>query len=107
MVPINYRPVLINGILEASYPSSTTLLVLSVMPTLMFQVSRRTENTLIRKINAIFVILFSAFMVIGRLTSGVHWATDIMGSVVLSSGLYLLYRSAVGFTDKKAAAAVY
>lgn len=33
--PINYRPILIEGIMEASYPSSTTLLVLSVMPTLM------------------------------------------------------------------------
>ena len=36
MIPINYRPVLINGFAEASYPSSTTLLVLSVMPTLVF-----------------------------------------------------------------------
>ena len=34
MIPINYRPVLIDGFMEASYPSSTTLLVLSVMPTL-------------------------------------------------------------------------
>ena len=32
MIPINYRPILINGVMEASYPSSTTLLVLSVMP---------------------------------------------------------------------------
>ena len=37
MIPINYRPILINGFLECSYPSSTTLLVLSVMPTLNFQ----------------------------------------------------------------------
>ena len=29
MIPINYRPILIDGMLEASYPSSTTLLVLS------------------------------------------------------------------------------
>ena len=41
MVPVNYRPVLIDGYLEASYPSSTTLLVLSVMPTLKFQTDRR------------------------------------------------------------------
>ena len=104
MVPINYRPVLINGILEASYPSSTTLLVLSVMPTLMFQVNRRIENPSVRKITKAFGILFSAFMVIGRLTAGVHWATDIAGSVLLSSGLYLLYRSAVKYSDEKASA---
>ncbi len=99
MIPINYRPVLIDGRLEASYPSSTTLLVLSVMPTLMFQVYRRAVNPLIRKTAGVFVIAFSAFMVIGRLISGVHWATDIVASVLLSAGLFMLYQSAVEFTD--------
>ena len=32
-VVINNRPVLIEGVLEASYPSSTTMLILCVMPT--------------------------------------------------------------------------
>ena len=100
MIPINYRPVLIEGRLEASYPSSTTLLVLSVIPTLMFQVNRRVSNTMIRKVAAVFVIAFSAFMLIGRLISGVHWATDIIGAVLLSSGLYMQYRSAVLYSDK-------
>ena len=100
MIPINYRPVLIEGRLEASYPSSTTLLVVSVMPTLMFQAYRRVEKPLIRKTAAVFVTAFSMFMVIGRLISGVHWVTDIIGSVLLSAGLYMLYRSAVLNTDK-------
>ena len=98
MIPINYRPILIEGRLEASYPSSTTLLVLSVMPTLWFQANRRVSNAMIRKAVAVFVIPFSAFMVIGRLISGVHWATDIIGSVLLSVGLYMLYRSVVLYT---------
>ena len=101
MVPINYRPVLINGYLEASYPSSTTLLVLSVMPTLKFQADRRSESKTVRTLATVFAIAFSAFMVIGRLVSGVHWATDIAGSVLLSAGLFLLYVSAVAFTDEK------
>ena len=100
MIPINYRPVLIEGRLEASYPSSTTLLVLSVMPTLWFQANRRVSNAMIRKAVAVFVVTFSVFMVIGRLVSGVHWATDIIGSVLLSAGLYMLYRSAVLYSDK-------
>ena len=100
MIPINYRPVLIEGRLEASYPSSTTLLVLSVMPTLMFQAYRRTVNPMIRKSAAVFVIAFSTLMVIGRLISGVHWVTDIIGSVLLSAGLYMLYWSTVLYTDK-------
>ena len=99
MVPINYRPILIHGALEASYPSSTTLLVLSVMPTLVFQVNRRCERKTVKRTVSIFAVLFSAFMVIGRSVSGVHWATDIIGSVLLSFGLFKLYQSAVAAVD--------
>lgn len=91
ILPINYRPVLINGILEASYPSSTTLLVLSVMPTLTFQVGKRTKNLLLRSLTLLFVTAFSSFMVIGILVSGVHWLTYIIGSVLLSGGLFMIY----------------
>lgn len=98
-VPINYRPILINGYLEASYPSSTTLLVLSVMPSLKFQADRRIANSIIKRIITVFVIVFSSFMVAGRLISGVHWATDIIGSVFLSSGLYYFYKFTVACVD--------
>ena len=101
MIPINYRPVLINGVLEASYPSSTTLLVLSVMPTLVFQTNRRCGNRTLRYLAVLFSVLFSAFMVTGRLIAGVHWATDIIGSVILSAGLFLLYCAAVTYADQK------
>ncbi|MGN0431095.1 MAG: phosphatase PAP2 family protein [Lachnospiraceae bacterium] len=100
MIPINYRPILIKGIMEASYPSSTTLLVLSVMPTLNFQVKRRMKNTMIKNAINSFSVLFSLFMVIGRTISGVHWLTDIIGSVILSIGLYLIYKSSVLLYDK-------
>lgn len=95
MCPINYRPILIEGILEASYPSSTTLLVLSVMPTLVLQANRRIENRYLKRIIYAFTIVFSVFMVIGRLVSGVHWFTDIMGAVFLSTGLLYLYKAVV------------
>ena len=72
IIPINYRPILINGIMEASYPSSTIL-----------------------------AIAFSAFMVIGRLISGVHWFTDIVGGVLLSAGLFTVYKAVVMLTIKK------
>lgn len=100
MIPINYRPILIEGIIEASYPSSTTLLVLSVMPTLNFQVKRRMKNKMMKNVINVFAILFSLFMVIGRTVSGVHWLTDIIGSVILSTGLYLIYKSTVLLYDK-------
>lgn len=99
-LPINYRPVLINNSMEGSYPSSTTLLVLSVMPTLGFQLKRRIKNNKIKAIN-VMIILFSVFMVTGRLVSGVHWLTDIIGSCILSAGLYLIYRGVVLLTDRR------
>ena len=101
MVPINYRPILIGGNLEASYLSSTTLLVLSVMPTLKYQSDRRIAKPVTRKAIAVFVIVFSAFMVLGRLIAGVHWATDIVGSVFLSSGLFMIYRFMAEYSGQK------
>lgn len=93
--PVNYRPVLIEGIMEASYPSSTTLLVLSVMPTLLFQVKRRITSGIIKRTIGILTVVFSTFMVIGRMICGVHWFTDIVGAAVLSTGLFLVYKATV------------
>ena len=95
MIPINYRPILIEGFMEASYPSSTTLLVLCVMPTLIEQINRRSKNEIVKKVIKALVICFSAFMVFGRLISGVHWLTDIVGSIMLSIGLFCIYKAAV------------
>ena len=92
-VVINYRPVLIGGILEASYPSSTTMLVMCVMPTAIMQLDYRIKNKLFRNIVVVTIIAFIAFMVIGRLISGVHWFTDIVGGALLSAGLVMMYYS--------------
>lgn len=94
MIPINYRPILIEGRREASYPSSTTLLVLSVMPTLISQSNHRLKNLKLKQIIHILTAGFSLFMVVGRLVSGVHWLTDIVGSVLLSMGLFYMYQAA-------------
>lgn len=95
MFPVNFRPVLIEGFIEASYPSSTTLLVLCVMPTLTEQAERRVQSQLFERMIKLFVICFSAFMVLGRLVSGVHWLTDIVGSLLLSAGLFGMYKAVV------------
>ena len=101
MIPINYRPILIDGRMEASYPSSTTLLVLSVMPTLIFQVRRRLQNEAFKRVIGAMTMIFTVLMVIGRLICGVHWFTDIVGAVLLSVGLFWIYEGIVLIKDCK------
>lgn len=90
-VVVNARPVLIDGRLEASYPSSTTMLVLCVMPTAMMQLRARLRNTKVKTIVLTILAVFTVCMVVGRLIAGVHWFTDIIGGVLLSAGLIVLY----------------
>ena len=90
---INYRPVLIDGALEASYPSSTTLLVICVTVSAVMQFRERIKNKKLLYFLEIFCALFIAFMVVGRLISGVHWVTDIIGGILCSSFLLSAYYS--------------
>lgn len=92
---VNFRPILIEGVLEASYPSSTTMLAMCVLPTAMLQLKDRIKNRGLRICVLILLALFTAFMVIGRLISGVHWLTDIIGGALFSTGLLLLYNAFV------------
>lgn len=94
-VVINYRPILINGYLEASYPSSTTMLVTTVMPTATMQLNSRIKNKKLRITLNIIFAAFTVFMVIGRLISGVHWLSDIVGGLLFSFGAVMLYVCAV------------
>ena len=90
-VVINFRPVLIDGKLEASYPSSTTMLALCIFPTAMMQLKTRIRSDTVRRATLGILAAFTVFMVVGRLISGVHWLTDIIGGVLLSVGLVMLY----------------
>ena len=92
-VVINYRPTLIDGYLEASYPSSTTMLVMCVMPTAMMQLRTRIKNKVFRRCVTVVIASFIAFTVIGRIVSGVHWITDVIGAALFSAGAVSVYAS--------------
>lgn len=96
---INYRPVLIGGYLQASYPSSTTMLVMCFMPTAMMQFSRLIKNNKLKKLINILCGSFTVLMVIGRIISGVHWITDIIGGMLMSSALVMTYFAVNKFID--------
>ena len=100
-IPINYRPILIDGRMEVSYPSSTTLLVLSVMLSLYEQVNRRVVNIQLKNIINICIVIFTIFMIGGRLLSGVHWFSDIIGSIFISLGYYFLYKGVLQWNFMK------
>ena len=91
IVTVNYRPVLIEGVLETSYPSSTTMLAMCVMPTAAMQLKSRIKNRPLKITLVSVIVLFTAFMVVGRLLSGVHWFSDIVGGALVSAGLVLMY----------------
>ena len=97
---INYRPVLMNGRLEASYPSSHTLMTICLMSVCIDQCSRLIRS---KKINtAVKIISYAiiAVTIIGRLISGVHWFTDIIGGILISLTLVSLYHSAIKVSEK-------
>ena len=93
---INYRPIIIYTSPEASYPSSHTMMVICIMWSAAIAVKSMwgRKKKLCSCVNAVSAIII-AVTVVGRLISGVHWLTDIVGGVLLSSALVLLYRAAV------------
>lgn len=93
---INYRPILMDGALEASYPSSHTVLGASVMlaAIVFFHTTVPQKKKLLIPID-IFCILFTVVMETGRLLSGIHWFSDIIAGLLISFALVALYRALI------------
>lgn len=98
---INYRPTLIEGRLEASYPSSTTMLVMCIIPTAIMQFNRLIKTKKARIAMNTFTAALGLVSVIGRIFSGVHWITDILGGFLLSLTLVTLYYSVNKLIESK------
>lgn len=99
IVVINYRPILIDGELEASFPSSHTMLVVCVMSTMMMQLHRLMRKSVVRNAIDIVAVAVMFVAVIGRVLSGVHWITDIIGGLLISSVLIMFYYSSVKYMN--------
>ena len=101
IIVINYRPVLVEGALEVSYPSSTTLLALSVMVPSIFQTRKRIKQKGLKIFIVSLISIFTVFMVVGRLISGVHWLSDIIGGTIISGGFIMIYSAIYKINFKK------
>ncbi len=98
---INFRPVLTEGELEASFPSSHTMLVVCIMTAAAYSLARRIKNISVRCTAIVLCALSAAVTVFGRLACGVHWLTDILGGLLLSGALIFLYIAFCRFFGEK------
>ena len=99
-VIINYRPILMDGFLEASYPSSHTLMTICICGSAIILNRELFKNKFTRIINVLLLAIIFV-TVIGRLLSGVHWFTDIIGGIIISSALLMTLYSMIGVIKKK------
>ena len=86
-VIINYRPVLMEGELEASFPSSHTMLALCVCASSLVMSKNYIKSEKAKQILDIVTWIIMIVLVVGRLISGVHWLTDIIGGIIISGFL--------------------
>ena len=94
-VVVNYRPVLEDGALESSYPSSHTMLAICVFLSTAIQISLGKGSEGFKKAIKVVMALLTIIMVVGRIVSGVHWITDIIGGIILSAALLCMYNAAL------------
>lgn len=98
---INYRPILVEGVLEASYPSSHTMFSCTLLGSTILALSSLLKNKTAKLLIAIGLSCIIATTVICRLLSGVHWITDILAGILLSAVLVALYALMLELTRKK------
>ena len=90
LIIINLRPFYIDGILEPSYPSSHTVMALVVSGSAII-INKKKYNNIITKIGNYACSILMVLIIATRFLSGVHWCTDIIGSVILSFSLLIIY----------------
>ena len=104
---INYRPIIMPGAEapEASYPSSHTMLIITVMGATMIILRKYMKKGFFRSLLRFICFAIILVTVGGRLYCGVHWLTDIIGGVLLSIALIELYDAATYSKHKSGKAA--
>ncbi|MBQ1902184.1 MAG: phosphatase PAP2 family protein [Lachnospiraceae bacterium] len=102
-VIINYRPILMDGKTEpeASFPSSHTMLVCVVMGSALMLIDRYIRDEKVARILKNICIVLIILTVVGRLICGVHWFTDILGGVLLSATLLMIFNNVLAMKKRR------
>lgn len=83
-----------DGVMEASYPSSHTLMTICLCGSAIIVNKVLFKNKFMKHLN-IFAVVIILVTVVGRLISGVHWFTDILGGIVISAALLMSFYTAI------------
>ena len=102
-VIINYRPVILPGEEhpEASFPSSHTMLACVIFGSAGILADRLLRSGALQTVLQILCGILIFVTVFGRMISGVHWFTDIVGALLFSSALLMLYSAMIMKSRKK------
>lgn len=98
---VNYRPILVDGQAEASFPSSHTMLALVFLGSAGHQVLCRIRTPWLRISLYSLCCLIAVLIAVGRLLAGVHWFTDILGGILIGGALLFFYKAAVYKCSKR------
>lgn len=88
---VNYRPILVNEALEASFPSTHTLIAVTVALTVVMILKDYIKNTKVRVALACGLVLLALVTAAGRILAGMHWTTDVLGGLLYGATLVSLY----------------
>ncbi|MBQ4253336.1 MAG: phosphatase PAP2 family protein [Erysipelotrichaceae bacterium] len=96
-IPMNFRPVIMPGETEpeASFPSSHTLLAMTVFGSAPWVLDDFFPEENYRRIYKPVFYALAVITVIGRLLSGVHWFTDIIAAALISLTLLAAFKAAL------------
>lgn len=103
MVVVNYRPIIMpdHQRAEASFPSSHTVLICIVMGSAVILAGKYLKNRSLRLGLQVLCVVIAVVTFVGRLLSGVHWLTDILGGILLSGALLSAYLAVLSLYTKR------
>ena len=97
---INYRPIIIDGELEASFPSSHTVLSICICISSLI-VSKKYVPKKFMNLTTFITVLLLTIVFLGRTISGVHWISDILGGVIISLTLLMYFYTILKWKKEK------
>ena len=91
LIVINHRPLLVNEALEVSFPSTHTLIAVTLALTVVLTLKDYIKNKKVRVALTCGLVLLAIITAMGRILAGMHWTTDVLGGLLYGATLVSLY----------------